>query len=143
MNAEGLIGAEEGRRNDVYPDTRGYPTAGIGHKDVSMRIGDTVSDEQIDAWFAEDYARAANGIVASLPWFRGLDEVRQAYLISMAFQMGLGGVLGFHHTLAAIQVGQWAQAAQGIRSSDWHTETPARAERCALAMIDGQWHLPE
>lgn len=143
MNAEGLIGAEEGRANVTYLDTRGIPTWGIGHKDLTSKVGDTWTDDQIDAAFNADYARASTGIAASLPWWDQLDEVRQAYLVSMAFQMGVQGVLEFHHTLAAIQAQQWNQAAQGIRSSDWFTQTPGRAGRCALAMLDGQWHLPE
>lgn len=140
MNAEGLLVFEEGRRNVAYPDSRGIPTNGIGHKDASMIIGVTTwSDAKVDQTFADDFAHARDGIAASLPWFRQLDEVRQAYVVSMAFQMGVHGVLEFHHTLAAIAAQRWVEAAQGIRSSDWHEQTKGRAERCEKAILTGQW----
>jgi lysozyme len=138
----GLLEFEEGRRHVAYWDTANprNATNGIGHKDNSMVVGVTTwTDNQIDVMFAADYAKAASGIAAGFPQFRSLDVVRQAVLISMSFQMGVAGVLEFHHTLAAIAAQRWDQAAIGIHDSEWYTQTPARAERARVAILTGQW----
>jgi len=136
-DAETLLTAEEGRRNVVYPDQFGYPTCGIGHKDSSMRIGDVVSDEQVDAWFAADFTNAAGAISARWPAFSTLDVVRQSYVISLAFQLGTDGALAFHHTLDCLAAGDWQGAHDGALASKWHQQTPARCERAAMAFLTG------
>ena len=138
---EGLIGFEEGRRHDAYLDTRGLWTIGIGHKfvDTASHEGESWDDAKIDAVFAEDYQHAHDGIKAALPWFDTLDPVRQAYVISMAFQMGVAGVLQFKQTLDALRDQRWNDAAGGVRDSLWHRQTFLRAERCARAFETGEW----
>lgn len=141
MNAEGLIQFEEGRRSVAYLDTRGIPTIGIGHTGKEVHLGLTWSDQEIDAAFWRDFETAKLGISRALPWFDGLDEVRQAVVVSMAFQMGVHGVLQFQHTLAALRDQRWNDAAGGIRSSAWYTQTHARAERAARAIETGEWQV--
>lgn len=143
MNAEGLIQFEEGRRNVAYLDSRGFWSNGIGHKysDGLSHEGDVWDDQKIDGTFLTDYGDAYRGIVAALPWFAQLDEVRQAVLISMAFQMGVHGVLEFQHTLQAVRDQRWNDAAGGIRSSRWYTQTHVRAERAARAIETGEWQV--
>lgn len=141
MNAEGLIQFEEGRRSVGYLDTRGIPTIGIGHTGREVYVGLVWTDQQIDAAFLRDYDTAAHGLLPALPWFPSLDEVRQAVLISMAFQMGVHGVLEFQHTLQAVRDQRWNDAAGGIRSSRWYTQTHARAERAARAIETGEWQV--
>ncbi len=138
---ETLIAFEEGRVHDAYLDTRGFWSNGIGHKytDSKNHEGDVWDDATIDAVFSTDYARAYDGIRAALDWFDKLDSVRQAYVISMAFQMGVAGVLQFQHTLDALRDERWNDAAGGVRASLWHKQTFLRAERCARAFETGQW----
>lgn len=143
MNAEGLIQFEEGRRNVAYRDTRGLWTNGIGHKytDGLDHAGDVWSDEKVDQTFETDYATALRGIARACPWIASLDEVRQAVVVSMAFQMGVDGVLQFQHTLGAMRDQRWNDAACGIRASKWYTQTHARAERAARAIETGEWQV--
>jgi lysozyme len=91
--------------------------------------------------FLADYGDAYRGIVAALPWFSQLDEVRQAVLISMAFQMGVHGVLEVPRMLGALRDQRWNAAAGEIRNSDWYTQTHARAERAARAIETGEWQV--
>lgn len=141
MNAEALIESEEGRRRIGYYDTRGVPTNGIGHTGKDVRVGVEVSDAQVDTWFAEDYATALRGVTAVLDWFPRLDPVRQAYIISMAFQMGASGLLTFHRFLGAVRDERWAAAAGEMLASDWAKQTPARARRAARAIETGEWQV--
>lgn len=138
-NVESLIASEEGRRQDAYRDTLGVWTIGIGHTGHEVVEGLVWDDQQIDGAFFRDVATAHDGLVASLPWLDTLDPVRKAYLISMAFQLGVHGVLGFPHTLAALRDQRWNDAAGGVRDSLWHKQTFLRAERCARAFETGEW----
>lgn len=138
----GFITSEEGRRSLCYRDNAkgAYPTIGIGHKDVKLIPGVTRwTDTQIDATFDTDYTRAVAGISAAFPAFARLDTVRQAVLVSMAFQMGVAGTLLFKRALAAIAAKRWDDAAHELLASDWQAQTPERCDRAAEMMRSGEW----
>lgn len=136
---QGLIEFEEGKRNSAYLDTLGVPTIGVGHTGPEVYIGLSWTDDQIAKALDTDIQHAADGLIAVLPWITSIDSVRFAYLISMAFQLGVQGVLQFKNTLGAIRDQRWNDAAGGIRASLWHSQTFSRAERCARAMETGEW----
>jgi lysozyme len=139
-SARELIAMEEGRKHVAYPDQYGIPTIGIGHKDRTMVLGATTwNEEKINTMFEADYIDKVTGLTRALPWFGGLDSVRQAYVVSMAFQMGLTGALGFHNTLDCLRLKQWMDAAAGVRHSKWYGQTHDRAERAAVAFETGAW----
>ena len=143
MNLQAMLEREEGRKCTAYGDplTGAAPwTIGIGHTAPGICNGTTWTDAQVDAAFQADVARATAGCVAKLsPWFGRLNEARQDVLIGMAFQMGVGGLMGFVHTLASVRDGRYAEAAAGIRSSKWGAQTPGRAGRMADQMLTGNW----
>lgn len=143
MNAQDLIQREEGRRTMAYLDSLGLWTNGIGHKytDNKSHLGEVWTDAQVDQTFEADYATALRGIASACPFVATLDEVRQAVVVSMAFQMGVRGVLLFQHTLQALRDERWNDAAGGIRASKWYSQTHARAERAARAIETGEWQL--
>lgn len=139
-DAESLLCGEEGRRSVAYPDSRGKPTIGIGHYDQNLVVGVTTwTDAQIDAQFSADYVHARDGIARAWPQIHALDEVRRDYLISMAFQLGVSGVLMFRRLLAALAAGEWQSAHDEAMASDWYAQTPARCERAAASFLSGQW----
>lgn len=139
-DAETLLQGEEGRRSVAYPDSRGIPTIGIGHADRTLIVGVTKwTDDQIDAQFRADFVRARDGIAKAWPQIAALDDVRRAYLVSMAFQLGVDGVLAFRRLLAALAARAWQSAYDEALNSDWHHQTPGRCERAATAFFTGQW----
>lgn len=125
--------AEEGLRLKPYRDTVGKLTIGIGRNLDDVGI----SEDEARMLLEHDIDRAANQLDAALPWFVGLDAVRQSVLIDMVFNMGLGGMLSFHNTLTFIQQGNWAQAAAGMRDSLWARQVGRRALNLAAAMETG------
>ncbi len=139
MNLRSQLIAEEGRRSVVYLDTLGIATVGIGHVEPGLRVGDVWTDAQIDAAFDHDVATKNAEMQAVLPWFGQLNEARQAVLLQMAFQMGTRGLLGFSHTLQAVQDGRWRDASNGMLASKWAQQTPRRANRLAEQMLTGNW----
>ena len=142
MTPEGLsqLKTEEGLRLTAYPDplTGGAPwTIGYGHTGAEVRRGLAWTKAQAEAALAADVAKAETGVEKALPWTSGLDPVRRDVLTDMTFNMGLEGLLGFHHTLDLIKTGQYDQAADGMLASEWARQTGPRARRLAAEMRTG------
>lgn len=139
---EAMLSFEEGTRYVAYPDplTGGAPyTIGKGHTGPEVRLGLRWTDAQIETAFESDIAIAEHGIAINLPWVAALDDARRAVIVAMVFQMGIGKVLKFVNTLAYAKAGRFHDAAQGLRSSAWASQTPARAHREADQFETGKW----
>ena len=67
--------------------------------------------------------------------------VRQRVLLDMAFNLGLGGLLGFKQTLAAIRGGEYERAASMMLQSRWATQVGERAKRLSRMMWSGEQPL--
>ncbi len=132
---------DEGVRYAPYNDTMGIQTVGVGHnmKASPLPAGwkAPLTDAQVDTLLAADIESVRKALDARLPWWSGLDDVRQRVLANMAFNMGIQGLLGFKNTLAAVQAGRYADAAQGMAASAWARQVGARAARLAQAMKTG------
>jgi lysozyme len=133
----------EGWKQDAYPDplTLGDPwTIGVGHTGPEVYRGLKWTDEQITLALAKDIAEKTAQVKKHIPWFDRLNEPRQAVLVGMAFQLGIDGMLGFNRTLGAVRDERWADAANGMRASKWHKQTPRRVDRLAAQMETGEWN---
>jgi len=134
--AEALIGEEEGRERCVYLDSRNLSTIGIGCLVDKSIPGAGLCDEAIDVQFAHDSARARKD-AAALPGFQRCNEVRQAVLVSMCFQ--LGSLRDWPRFRAALALGDYNMAAQEGLDSTWAKQTPNRARRQMTMLASGQW----
>ena len=105
----------------------------------------SIRDHGIDRTDAEmlliDDIRSLTGSLRVYRWFAALDEVRQAVLIAMAYEMGLTGLLHFPHMLAAIAQRDFAQARKHGLNSDWahNPLTQRRAQREMQMLATGEW----
>lgn len=135
--AEALIAEEEGREPCAYPDTQGYLTIAIGCL-VDKRVkGAGLCNAAIEAQFEHDSARA-KADASALPGFEYANDVRQAVLISMCFQ--LGNLHDWPNFRKAVAMGDWeAAAAAGMDSAWYKTQTPERARRELQMLGSGQW----
>ncbi len=57
----------------------------------------------------------------------------------MAFQLGVTGLLGFVTTLKLVRDGKYEEASKQMLSSEWASQTPARAQRLSVQMKTGVW----
>lgn len=128
----------EGERKKPYRDTVGKLTIGIGRNldDKGLRR------DEIEYLLNNDIADARADLDRYLPWWRGLDPVRQRVLIDMAFNMGMGapnrgGLLSFVNTLSNIRQGRYAEAADMMLASKWAQQVGRRAVRLATMMRTG------
>jgi lysozyme len=92
-----LIESFEALRLAAYLDQRGIPTIGYGHT-AGVKIGDTCTQDQADAWLAEDAQAAANGVEKSLQVFCTQNQFDA--LVSFTFNVGVGAEA--HSTLAEL-----------------------------------------
>ena len=67
------------------------------------------------------------------------DAVRFGVFQNMSFNMGVGGVMEFHHDLADTQAGNYAASGADMQASAWYTQVGARAQRLVQQMITGIW----
>lgn len=131
---------DEGLRTTAYPDPLSgcAPwTIGYGHTGPEVRPGLTWTDDQCEAALAGDVARACRALDQQIPWWRKLDDIRQDVLANMAFNLGVGKLMGFVHTLKFIHDGDWERASEAMLASVWATQVGARAQRLAEQMRTG------
>lgn len=134
------IARQEGFRPDVYKDTRGYWTVGIG----ALVTKDDCSAEEASAMCGAPWtyalaeqrmgthvAEVEAELAAKLPWFAGLPDLPRWGLTDMAYQLGVRGVLMFAHMLGALEAGDYAKAERDALNSLWAHQTPNRAREVA------------
>ena len=135
----------EGLSLSAYRCPAGALTIGYGHNLDARPIWDIQEDCRISRAMADSLLRSdlkdtAERLDTALPWWRSLNEPRQAVILNMAYQMGVGGLLKFRRTLAAVQAGDWDNAAQYMLESKWaRNDSPKRAIEMAEQMKTGKW----
>lgn len=129
------IRSDEGCELVAYQDELGIWTIGVGHAHVAKDTRWT--QEQADAVFASDRANVEAGLDRRAPWWRTLSDPRQDVLANMAFELGVGGLLGFKDTLAAVRAGEFDAAYNHMLASKWDGQVPKRAKRLAEQMKTG------
>lgn len=129
---------EEGEVLSAYQDHLGFWTIGVGRL-IDKRKGGGITPEESAYLLGNDIAKVNAQLDAKIPWWRKLDEARQAVIQGMAFQMGIDGLLGFKNTLKMVESGDYEGAGKGMLNSLWAKQTPARAKRMSEQMRTGEW----
>lgn len=135
MNLEAHLLHEEGYRRSAYQDHLGYWTIGIGRL-IDARKDAGLTIEEAKYLLANDIAAKRRELDLQLPMWRGLSSTRRMALLSMAFQMGTAGLLGFPSMLAALAARDYEGAAREALDSRWAQQTPERAHRVAAMLRD-------
>ena len=132
-----LIKRHEGYRQFAYRCPAGKLT--IGYGTMIEKGGPGISKEVAAMALADEVAKVVAALMKSLPWFQSLDEVRQAVLIDMGYNLGITGLLSFKNTLAHVEAGRYTAAAENMKKSRWFTQVGSRATRLCWMMENGQW----
>lgn len=159
MNIFQMLSVDEGLRLDVYKDTEGYWTVGIGHlltknpskaiaiQELDRLVGRStngvITKDEAELIFKKDVDKAILGIKSNSTLaqiYAGLDDVRRDALVNMTFQLGVAGVAGFRKGMAAISAKDWKRAEVELKDSRWFkSQTPARAGRVIGVMCTGTY----
>lgn len=137
-NIRDLLSRDEGRVNKPYLDSLGFVTWGVGHL-CDPKRPTHIPDHVVDAMLDYDIAQHQKELFDALPWVADLDEVRRAVVTSMAFQLGVPGLLGFKNSLALLQAGHYEEAADNFLKSRAAQQTPERWHRNADMIRTGEW----
>ena len=143
---------EEGRRKDLYRDSEGLWTIGIGHlisngrnttekeaREMLAALGKPApwADNQIDAQLEFDTVKAVGAINGAFPFVAGLPPRVREGVYDMAFQLGPSRCGAFHVMWAALSRRDYTAAKAAALDSLWHEQTPDRCESVA-AMIGNE-----
>lgn len=143
MNLRDMLIREEGWRHEAYPDplSKGPPwTIGVGHTGPEVHEHLVWSDDLISRTLDADISAASVECQHYfIPWFQHLSEPRQAVLVGMVFQLGIGRTRQFKQAIAALKVDDYSTAAAELLDSLWARQTPARAHRMAAQLLSGEW----
>ena len=123
------IREDEGFKEQVYLDTKGYPTIGTGHllKKGEFKKGDRpYSREQLEDIFQKDLKKHSQ-IVEKLTPNAPIEAKK--ILINMAFNLGESKLSKFKETLKAVNKGDYNKAADEMVNSDWYTQVGNRSKR--------------
>ena len=146
----------EGLRLQVYKDTLGIDTIGIGRnledRGISKEELDWMDIPSIDHVYewgiteADAVYLATNDVqiveeelVRAHPCVDRLDSVRQLILIDMAFNMGVPRLCKFKKMWAAVECGDYPTAAKEMLDSRWAKQVKGRATKLANAMHNGEF----
>ena len=140
MNAEdkqrlyASVEHHEGYRSKAYRDTLGHWTVGYGTNLETLEIDLATAR----AWLHSrlEWSEAA---ISTQPGWEGLNGVRKATLIEMAYQLGGRGCKKFVKMWSAIEGKDWPRAAREMGHSRWASQTPKRVNELKARMLWGTW----
>lgn len=133
---------DEGVSLRAYTCPSGYLTIGVGHRLRENEIAvSEISLETAGAILRRDIERAVHDLecVFGIHCMDAWSEDRQHALINMMFQLGRTRFLSFENMIAAIQCGDWQEAAcQCLDSKYARKDAPERARRVAQKLYPGE-----
>ena len=153
MNSEVLkeqIKRHEGEVLEVYKDSLGYLTLGVGHlireddAEYGEPDGTPVSQEVVDRYYDADFDKHVDETVhvcgAHDIDFDNLPENIQHVLVNMCFNLGAPRLSKFRKFIAAINDEQWIEASVEMMDSRWANQVGPRAERLKeIVLSQANW----
>jgi lysozyme len=148
--------AHEGLRLQVYQDTLGIDTIGIGRnledRGITQEELDWMDIPNMDAVYeygiseADAMYLAQNDVqiveeelVRAHPCVEELDAVRQLVLMDMAFNMGVPRLRKFKKMWNAVHENKFDIAAKEMLDSRWAIQVKSRSTKLAHAMHHGEF----
>ena len=131
---------DEGYKDEIYIDTEGYPTFGIGHlirptdEEYGKPVGTKVPDERIQEVFEADVHIATQEVLVVFPSANTFPGEVKEILINMMFNLGRPRLKKFKNFIAAVNEGDWNRAADEMVDSLWYKQVKGRAERLVARM---------
>lgn len=132
-----VLERHEGFVSHAYQDHLGYWTIGIGRL-IDKEKGGGISKDEAYYLLGNDLARIARALDHRFPEWRSLTPNRRLVIQSMAFQLGVEGLMNFRKTLDYIRAGNFSKAADEMLDSKWARQTPKRAEELAYMMKEDE-----
>jgi lysozyme len=135
-SGQSLTKFNEGYREGIYLDSRGYPTTGYGMCLDSSRTYKSIS-EYHETQFLKNYSETERNFDR---FGIQLDPVRKAAVVDLIYNLGFNKFLRFNNTISALRTGAWHIAAEHLKDSLWYQQVGDRAERICNLIRTGDWN---
>ena len=149
--------AHEGMRLDVYKDTLGINTIGIGrnlddrgitkdeldwmdYPSIEYVYSDGITEADAIYLAQNDVQIVEEELLRAHPCVDRLDAVRQLVLVDMAFNLGVPRLCKFKKMWAADEAEDFPTAAKEMLDSRWANQVKSRATKLAHAMHHGEFN---
>lgn len=129
-----MITEHEGKRLDLYQDSEGIYTIGVGHNIEHRGISEAVCELMLE----EDIDEAITD-AKTFRWYDDLNAARQAVVTDMVFNLGLTRFSKFKKTIRYLEQGHYQTAAREMLDSKWADQVGRRAIRLSEIMRTGEW----
>lgn len=139
MDLKEQLVRDEGIRLVPYKDDLGYWTVGVGRLIDGRKTQQAFSRAEVFYLLDNDIKSKTEEILRVLPWVGDMDVVRQAVLLNMAFNLGIGGLLKFKKFLAACELKDWLTAGVEMEDSKWWKQVGNRSKRLRQQLLTGEW----
>jgi len=135
MEVEELIKKHEGFRKNMYQCSQGFNTIGYG-----LNLDAGISTGLAEAILQYQVSVVKTQCMDNFPWFSELDEVRQAVVLDMVYNLGLNGFMKFRKTIRLIEIGMYLEAGEEMLDSLWARQVGSRAIRLYEMMQTGVYN---
>ena len=130
------IKRHEGEVLEIYMDSLGYKTLGVGHlcqpndPEYGWEVGTPVPQNVVDRYYMIDfdkhYAEAIH-VFGSREEFDNLPEPIQRVLVNMCFNLGGTRLSKFRNMLKACREHNWFEMARQMQDSRWYGQVGRRS----------------
>lgn len=130
------IKRHEGEVLEIYKDSLGYKTLGIGHlcqpndPEYDWEVGTKVSQEVVDLYYEDDFNKhlaEAIHVFGTEEAFYNLPQDIQHVLVNMCFNLGGTRLSKFKNMLKACREHNWKQMSIEMEDSRWFKQVGRRS----------------
>ena len=130
------IKRHEGEVLEIYIDSLGYKTLGVGHLcqpndiEYDWEVGTPVSQEVVDTYYEMDFRKhyyEAVNVFGDEKGFNNLPDDIQRVLVNMAFNLGGTRLSKFRNMLQACREHDWNRMAAEMQDSRWFHQVGRRS----------------
>ena len=129
------IKADEGFRSHAYVCPAGALTVGYGRNIDTGGPG--ITDAEAQVLLSNDISECDADLAKVFAGWAGFSLRRRSTLVNLRFQLGPSRFRAFRKMIAAIENGDWTEAAKELRDSNLARQTPGRTLRRADELEQG------
>tara|TARA_Y100001980_G_C14430660_1_gene219251 strand:+ start:393 stop:845 length:453 start_codon:yes stop_codon:yes gene_type:complete len=139
------IKRHEGEVLEIYEDSLGYKTLGVGHlcqpsdPEYDWEVGTEVSQEIVDMYFEDDFDKhlaEAIHVFGTEEAFYNLPENIQHVLVNMCFNLGASRLSNFKNMLLACREHNWEQMSVEMENSRWYSQVGRRSRELQESVLN-------
>lgn len=150
-----MIKRDEGEKLELYLDTEGYQTIGVGHlcvmsssrekavahldKILGRSTHGRITQQESTLLFNQDVQKSLREIERTglMDIYTASNEARRAALVNLMFNLGGPRLLGFRNALKAWRAKDYQKAADEFLDSRWARQVKSRSVRVTECIRNG------